>query len=522
MKFADDNQLTVKDLSFSSDDEIEKLDENITKLQVCGSRRNSLEKSLQSNKGNGKCGRPANPVPRHKRDSHIKAEHKRRDKIQKGFDTLREMVPALENCSAKESKSSMLFKTAEHCRQLKVDCKAQQDEALALRHEIESLGNQIHMLQGRLPAVGIKVVEKSGNDMNILYSKYIKQKTKESWRFWMFSLLVKPLFDTYRNAMEGVTSEVFADTVGKWAEENLSLVNLRPAALAALRKICTRTKIMDKPEELQKDVMEQIALIDDENGNNETKNDAELATAYRSTVDNNATVGFQTRNITTYPQITESGASVPKEDVCPMSKSCLNMHSNLAVSDSYLKLSSGTALPNHETTMNVEHKDILDDIHDIPMTSVDMWDMSSTLPAIDSSSSISDMIFTASEDSNLYDSLLNSLCNTDSMHGIFSSSQDQMNVHPVPDLSNLHGDYFTTCTTCTTVTTTSQNYPLTATGHDCMHQHVAMVTNPSFSDLEMLSPTMESSVDPVVYLSELDTKNQSHNFVHDRDLFSSL
>lgn len=30
--------------------------------------------------------------------------------FQKGFDILREIVPALENCSSKESKSSMLFK----------------------------------------------------------------------------------------------------------------------------------------------------------------------------------------------------------------------------------------------------------------------------------------------------------------------------------------------------------------------------------------------------------------------------
>lgn len=30
--------------------------------------------------------------------------------FQKGFDTLRDIVPALENCSSKESKSSMLFK----------------------------------------------------------------------------------------------------------------------------------------------------------------------------------------------------------------------------------------------------------------------------------------------------------------------------------------------------------------------------------------------------------------------------
>ena len=38
--------------------------------------------SSPSSPRTGKCGRPANPIPRHKRDSHIKAEHKRRDKIQ--------------------------------------------------------------------------------------------------------------------------------------------------------------------------------------------------------------------------------------------------------------------------------------------------------------------------------------------------------------------------------------------------------------------------------------------------------
>jgi len=28
--------------------------------------------------------------------------------------------------------------------------------------------------------------------------------------------------------MEGTTREIFVDAVGKWVEENLSLVNLRP------------------------------------------------------------------------------------------------------------------------------------------------------------------------------------------------------------------------------------------------------------------------------------------------------
>ncbi|CAI9728544.1 carbohydrate-responsive element-binding protein-like [Octopus vulgaris] len=65
-------------------------------------------------KNGKKPGRQTNPLPRHKRVSHINAEHRRRNKIQRGFETLRQLVPALqENPSTKDSKASMLFK--ENC-----------------------------------------------------------------------------------------------------------------------------------------------------------------------------------------------------------------------------------------------------------------------------------------------------------------------------------------------------------------------------------------------------------------------
>lgn len=114
MKVVDDYETT-----YTINAAITQLDKDIsTKLKVNGhydknTRRKSdgnCSSSGTSPKQGRKCGRPANPVPRHKRDSHIKAEYKRRDKIQKGFDTLRELVPALEDCSPKESKSAMLCK----------------------------------------------------------------------------------------------------------------------------------------------------------------------------------------------------------------------------------------------------------------------------------------------------------------------------------------------------------------------------------------------------------------------------
>ncbi|XP_064605881.1 uncharacterized protein LOC135470757 isoform X2 [Liolophura sinensis] len=60
----------------------------------------------------GRSRRPVNPVPRHKRHSHISAEHRRRNKIQRGFAELQSLIPAVnDNPASRDSKSAKLFKT---------------------------------------------------------------------------------------------------------------------------------------------------------------------------------------------------------------------------------------------------------------------------------------------------------------------------------------------------------------------------------------------------------------------------
>jgi hypothetical protein len=54
---------------------------------------------------------------------------------------------------------------------------------------------------------------------------------------------------------------------------------------------------------------------------------------------------------------------------------------------------SDLSFQSHITSMTIEQKEITEDIshaipHDIPMTSMDLWDIPVTLPSIDSSSSI--------------------------------------------------------------------------------------------------------------------------------------
>ncbi|XP_033741604.1 uncharacterized protein LOC117328249 [Pecten maximus] len=259
MKVVDDYETT-----FTINAAITQLDKDIsTKLKVNGNYDKNTRRISDGNcsstgtspKQGRKCGRPANPVPRHKRDSHIKAEYKRRDKIQKGFDTLRELVPALEDCSPKESKSAMLCKTAVHCCQGKAESKARQDEISVLRQEIQALGSDIHELQNRLPAAGIESLDKPQYDLDKLYADYVRDRTSNNWKFWIFSFLMDPIYKAYKNMTASATRDTLVKSVMQWAADHLSLTSLRPGMLDSLTSLCKKTNIMTKPECLREEAL---------------------------------------------------------------------------------------------------------------------------------------------------------------------------------------------------------------------------------------------------------------------------
>lgn len=208
---------------------------------------------------NRKPGRPVNPLPRHKRDSHINAEHRRRNKIKKGFETLKTLVPALQDSpSLKESKSSMLFKTVEHCRQIQAACKAQQDEACALQQELVSLNEDIEKLQAQLPDSGVDRVQPPRATLKDMFEEYVTKRTKENVKFLFFSYLIRPLFESYNKMVNTETMQIFHDAVYHWRDVILSLTNLRQGSLTAMLQISTQTSIMDKPQDVPKEANKDI------------------------------------------------------------------------------------------------------------------------------------------------------------------------------------------------------------------------------------------------------------------------
>ncbi|KAK6170172.1 hypothetical protein SNE40_018633 [Patella caerulea] len=203
--------------------------------------------------------RTLNPLPRHKRESHINAEYRRRSKIQTGFDTLKNLVPALRDYGGvqlKESKSAMLLTAAEYCGQLKNESCRYEDDKAALKQEIQVLNKQIQQYQSDLPAGGVSSVEKPQCHLDKMLNNYISGRVTEDWKFWIFSFLVRPLFQHYKRMVSSNTYAEFYSSIKTWSDEYLSLTNLRPEILSLLRQISTKTSIMTTPDLLPQEAFE--------------------------------------------------------------------------------------------------------------------------------------------------------------------------------------------------------------------------------------------------------------------------
>ncbi|KAK2193162.1 hypothetical protein NP493_14g03043 [Ridgeia piscesae] len=202
-------------------------------------------------------------LPRYKRPSHIKAEYKRRGKIQSGFEELQKVVPSLADTqqpSGKHSKCTMLLKTVEFLRHVRNENKSLQRETDKLRDEIRVLTAEINSHQEELPAAGLMVAPPTlppvSTDMQSMFDDYLRTRIHQNWKFWIFGLIIRPLFNTFSSIVATARAEDFCQTLLNWVETHCSLVVLRPAVFHAVRHLSTNTSILTTPERLPQDVMD--------------------------------------------------------------------------------------------------------------------------------------------------------------------------------------------------------------------------------------------------------------------------
>ncbi|XP_078211150.1 carbohydrate-responsive element-binding protein isoform X14 [Callithrix jacchus] len=193
-------------------------------------------------------GRPDSNKTENRRITHISAEQKRRFNIKLGFDTLHGLVSTLSaQPSLKVSKATTLQKTAEYILMLQQERASLQEEAQQLRDEIEELNAAINLCQQQLPATGVPITHQRFDQMRDMFDDYVRTRTLHNWKFWVFSILIRPLFESFNGMVSTASVHTLRQTSLAWLDQYCSLPALRPTVLNSLRQLGTSTSILTDP-----------------------------------------------------------------------------------------------------------------------------------------------------------------------------------------------------------------------------------------------------------------------------------
>ncbi|XP_026777279.3 carbohydrate-responsive element-binding protein-like [Pangasianodon hypophthalmus] len=183
-----------------------------------------------------------------RRITHISAEQKRRFNIKLGFDTLHSLVTTLSSQpSIKISKATTLQKTAEYISKMQQERTQLHEEAQRLRDEILALNSAINVCQQQLPATGVPITRQRFDHMRERFREYVQAQTLQNWKFWIFSVIMEPLFESYNVMVSTASVEEMCRTTLGWLDQHCSLPALRPTVLSSLRLLSTTTSILTDP-----------------------------------------------------------------------------------------------------------------------------------------------------------------------------------------------------------------------------------------------------------------------------------
>ncbi|XP_033628300.1 carbohydrate-responsive element-binding protein-like [Asterias rubens] len=192
-------------------------------------------------------------------DMHISAEQKRRVNIKSGFDTLHKLIPALsQNPNAKVSKASMLQKGIEYLKKVQAERAKVKEEIDVLQQQINGLQASINESQNQLPASGVTLSQQRSDHMRDVFDDYVRERTKHNWKFWIFSIIIRPLFESYNTSVSTTNTEELCKTVISWLDQYCSLPALRPTVLSSLTVLIRTTSFLTDPAEVPRQAAEAV------------------------------------------------------------------------------------------------------------------------------------------------------------------------------------------------------------------------------------------------------------------------
>ncbi|KFV98601.1 MLX-interacting protein, partial [Eurypyga helias] len=183
------------------------------------------------------------------------SEQKRRCNIKIGFSALNSLVSAN---SKSISHAVTLQKTVEYIAKLQQERTQMQEEARRLREEIEELNAAIISCQQQLPATGVPVALQTFDHMRRMFNEYVRSRAQQNWKFWIFSIIIKPLFESFNGIVSRKSFKDLNQTAMAWLDQHCSLPVLRPMVLNTLRHLSTSTSILSDPSRLPEQAAEAV------------------------------------------------------------------------------------------------------------------------------------------------------------------------------------------------------------------------------------------------------------------------
>ncbi|XP_047416530.1 MLX-interacting protein isoform X3 [Sciurus carolinensis] len=237
---------------------------NSGQASPCASEQSPSPQSPQNN-CSGKSADTKNvaALKQNRQMKHISAEQKRRFNIKMGFHTLNSLIS---NNSKPTSHAITLQKTMEYITKLQQERSQMQEEARRLRDEIEELNATILSCQQLLPDTGVSLTRLQFDHMRDMFDEYVKSRILQNWKFWIFSIIIKPLFESFKGMVSTRSLEELQQTALSWLDQHCSLPILRPMVLSTLRQLSITTSVLTDPSQLPEQASEAVTRIGKRSG----------------------------------------------------------------------------------------------------------------------------------------------------------------------------------------------------------------------------------------------------------------
>ncbi|KAM9178802.1 MLX-interacting protein [Mergus octosetaceus] len=232
--------------------------QNSGQASPCTSEQSPSPQSPQNSSSGKPASDPQMAAFKMQRMKRISSEQKRRFNIRIGFSTLNSLVSA---SSKSISHAITLQKTVEYIAKLQQERTQMQEETRRLREEIEELNAAIISCQQQLPATGVPITRQRFDRMRRMFDEYVRNRTLQNWKFWIFSIIIKPLFESFNGMVSTTSFKDLNQTAIAWLDQHCSLPVLRPMVLSSLRHLSTSTSILSDPSRLPEQATEAVSKM---------------------------------------------------------------------------------------------------------------------------------------------------------------------------------------------------------------------------------------------------------------------